>query len=214
MTCLTPVLLLDSEGNRILAKYFQPPQETISEHPPTAPVTPGLGALGARNPYPTHKEQRALEHAVWDKARRASGDLFQYDGNLVLFKSSYDVYFFVIAPERENELMMHSSMMSLYEALSVLLQSQIDKRTVLDNLDLVTLAIDESVDDGYVGRLTVQHHSRDGQRGDREPRHAAAARLDRGADHRAEYVAASHSHHERLRELPRPVRAAPLGSVG
>lgn len=142
------VLLLDSDGNRIVTKYFQPPQETISEHPPAAPAVPGLAALGARNPYATLKEQRALEQAVCDKARRAAGDLFQYDGNLVLFKATYDVYLMVIAPERENELMMHSFLMSLYEALSILLQSQIDKRTILDNLDLVTLAVDESVDDG------------------------------------------------------------------
>ncbi|WFC97455.1 iqgap- protein [Malassezia yamatoensis] len=139
-----------AEGNRILAKYFQPPQETIGDHPPPALNATGLASLGARNPYTTLKEQHALEHAVWDKARRSNGDIFQYDGNLVLFKSSYDVFFFVIAPERENELMMHSFMMSMYEALSNLLQSQIDKRTILDNLDLVTLAIDESVDDGII----------------------------------------------------------------
>ena len=181
------VLLLDSEGNRVLAKYYQPPQENGSEAPP--PVqTPGLGALTAKNPYQTAKEQRALEHAVWDKARRASGDLFQYDGNLVLFKSTYDVFLVVIAPERENELMMHSFLTSLYETLSVLLQSQIDKRTILDNLDLVTLAIDESVDDGYVAKLT-QRHSRDRQRRGREPRDASSPRRDRGANHRAEYVA-------------------------
>lgn len=76
------------------------------------------------------------------------GDLFQYDGNLVLFKSSYDVFLLVLAPERENELMMHSFLTSLYETFSLLLESQIDKHTILDNLDLVTLAIDESVDDG------------------------------------------------------------------
>lgn len=144
------MLLLDADGNRILAKYYQPPQETISETPPAAPTTAGLGALGARNPYQTLKEQHALERAVWDKARRASGDVFQYDNNLVLFKSTYDVFLFVIAPERENELMMHSFLTSLYETLSVLLQSQVDKRTILDNLDLVTLAIDESVDDGVI----------------------------------------------------------------
>lgn len=79
-----------------------------------------------------------------------TGELFQYDNHLVLFKSSYDVYLFVIAPERENELMIHSFLQSFYDTLSVLLQSQIDKRTILDNMDLVTLALDESMDDGCV----------------------------------------------------------------
>lgn len=82
-----------------------------------------------------------------------AGDLFLYDNQLVLFKASYDVYLFVIAPERENELMIHSFLQSLYDSLNVLLQSQVDKRTILDNLDQVTIAIDESIDDGCVRRV-------------------------------------------------------------
>lgn len=78
--------------------------------------------------------------------------MLQYDSNLVLFKTSFDVFLFVIAPEHENELMMQSFLNSLYDALDVILQSQVDRRTVLDNLDLVTLTIDETVDDGCVLR--------------------------------------------------------------
>ena len=74
--------------------------------------------------------------------------MLQYESNLVLFKASYDVYLFVLAPDRENELMMQSFLSSLYDSLDVILQSQVDRRTILDNLDLVTLTIDESVDDG------------------------------------------------------------------
>ncbi|WFD07450.1 iqgap- protein [Malassezia vespertilionis] len=149
------VLILDADGSRVYAKYFQPPQETLQENGAAnaafaQTLPPGLAPLIAKNPYQTLKEQHALEHAVWEKARRASGDLFQYDNNLVLFKASYDIYVVVIAPERENELMMHSFLGSLHDALNVLLQGQIDKRTVLDNLDLVTLAIDECVDDGII----------------------------------------------------------------
>ena len=76
------------------------------------------------------------------------GDILQYESNLVLFKASYDVYLFVLAPDRENELMMQSFLSSLYDSLDVILQSQVDRRTILDNLDLVTLTVDESVDDG------------------------------------------------------------------
>ena len=174
------VILLDSEGHRILAKYFQPlgaaNNDTTSAGAPVPALPAGLAPLASKNPYQTTKQQRIFEQGIWDKARRASGkkekagagtdadtdtgrvgtptdisgDLFQFDGNLVLFKSSYDVYLFVVAPDRENELMIHHFLQSLYDTLTILLQSQIDKRTVLDNLDLVTIAIDESVDDGYV----------------------------------------------------------------
>ena len=142
------VVLLDAEGHRLFAKYFEPLAAKDAPAPPTMPA--GLAPLVARNPFPTLKQQQKFEQSIWDKARRASGDLFQYEGHLVMFKASYDVYLFVIAPDRENELMIHSFLQSLYDTLTILLQSQVDKRTVLDNLDLVTIAIDESVDDGCV----------------------------------------------------------------
>ena len=142
----SPVLLLDSEGNRLYTRYYQPPAFNNVE---AGAVPPGL-APWMRNPYQTHKQQRTLEKAVLDKARRASGDMLQYDSNLVLFKASYDTYLFVIAPERENELMMQSFLTSLFDALEVILQSQVDRHTVLENLDVVTLAIDETVDDGII----------------------------------------------------------------
>ena len=48
------------------------------------------------------------------------GDMLQYESNLVLFKASYDVYLFVLAPDRENELMMQSFLSSLYDSLDVI----------------------------------------------------------------------------------------------
>lgn len=156
---LTTVVILDSDGNRVLARYFQPPQ---AGHVDAATLPAGLAPLVTKNPYQTLKEQRALEREIWEKARRASGacvesnavlmpgDVFQYANNLVLFKSSYDVYLMIVAPERENELLLHSYLTSLVEALDLVLGSQLDKRTILENLDLASLTIDESIDDGYV----------------------------------------------------------------
>ena len=68
------MLLLDSEGNRILAKYFQPPaalHEATVASGASLPST--LTPMAAKNPYQTMKQQRTLEQGVWDKARRASG---------------------------------------------------------------------------------------------------------------------------------------------
>jgi len=169
------VLLLDSDGNRIVARYYEPPLAQHAESQgQVVPLAPGLEPLVGKNPYPTVKEQRALEREVWEKARRATGtlcrrrargarraaraeaeltcagDVLQYANNLVLFKTTYDVYLFVIAPDRENELMLSCFLQSLYDALEILLQNQVDKHTIQENLDLVTLALDECVDDGII----------------------------------------------------------------
>lgn len=157
------VLLLDVDGNRLLAKYYQPP------HAPAPPST-GQNATGnavtvpqhiqhgnqpsqlsARNPFNTLKEQRNFEKAIWEKTRRASGDIILFDGHLVLFKSSLDAILYVIGPAEENELMLSGLLTSLYDSITMLLQGgQLDKRAVLENLDLVSLAVDETVDDGII----------------------------------------------------------------
>lgn len=57
---------------------------------------------------------------------------------------------YVIAQESENELMLHTFLNSFYDAISLLLRNQVEKRSVLENLDLVSLCLDEMVDDGCV----------------------------------------------------------------
>lgn len=158
---LSPVLLLDVDGNRLLAKYYQPPHAPA---PPPAGSTNATSTaalpvhnvhgnqppqLSAHNPFGTIKEQRTFEKAIWEKTRRASGDIILFDGHLVLFKTSLDAILYVIGPAAENELMLSGLLSSLYDSITMLLQGgQLDKRAVLENLDLVSLAVDETVDDG------------------------------------------------------------------
>ena len=69
----------------------------------------------------------------------------------MLYKSIIDITVYVIGQEGENELMLQTLLNSFFDALSLLLRNQVEKRAILENLDLVSLCIDEMVDDGYVG---------------------------------------------------------------
>lgn len=89
--------------------------------------------------------QRASSHAL----SRSADDILLYQGHLVVFKSSIDVTFYVVGPEDENELMLQSALAAYYDAVSLLLRHQVEKRAILENLDLVTLCLDETVDDGW-----------------------------------------------------------------
>lgn len=80
-------------------------------------------------------------------------DILLFQGHLVVFKSSIDVTFYVVGPEDENELMLQTTLSAYYDAVSLLLRHQVEKRAILENLDLVTLCLDETVDDGCVGTL-------------------------------------------------------------
>ncbi|EPQ27632.1 uncharacterized protein PFL1_04770 [Pseudozyma flocculosa PF-1] len=150
----TAVLVLDSDGNRIISKYYQPPHAasflssaTPAQQNAVAASTP---QLSTKNPFPTLKEQRAFEKAIFEKTRRATGDIVLYDSHLVLFKASLDVIFYVVGPAAENELMLSGLLNSFYDATSMLVRHQVEKRAILENLDLVTLALDETVDDGII----------------------------------------------------------------
>ena len=77
-----------------------------------------------------------------------AGDILLYNNQLVLYKSSIDLTFYVVGPENENEIMLQNVLLAFHDAVSMLLRHQVEKRSVLENLDLVVLALDETVDDG------------------------------------------------------------------
>jgi hypothetical protein len=78
------------------------------------------------------------------------GEIVLYESYLAVYKHSLDVIFYVISPATENELMTHAALVGFTDALSLLLRGQVEKRAILENLDLALLALDETVDDGCV----------------------------------------------------------------
>ena len=164
---VTALLLLDSAGNRIIAKYYSPPaaaQHASSSGGPAAaaPLPPNTPRqLIASNPFSTLKDQRSFEKTVLEKVSKrgtasaspssisGATEVQLLDSNLLLSKSSVDVHLVVVAPAEENELLVSSVLSNLWEAMGMLLAGQgIEKRSLLENLDLITLAVDEAIDDG------------------------------------------------------------------
>ncbi|GAA5862637.1 hypothetical protein JCM8547_003496 [Rhodosporidiobolus lusitaniae] len=135
---ITAVLLIDNDSNRILANYYHPPH---SDPKNPSPV---------KQPFPTLKDQRAFEAQVWEKTRKQNGDILLLDNHLILYKQSLDLTFYVVGPASENELMLHTALLAFYDAVALLLRHQVEKRSILENLDLVVLALDECIDDGIV----------------------------------------------------------------
>jgi hypothetical protein len=156
---VTAVILMDSDSNRLLAKYYEPAHTDAKQ------------LVKAKNPFGTLKEQRAFEAGIFEKTRRVTGpsptlpgptssadavgtgDVLLYAQHLVLYKPSIDLTFFVIGPENENELMLQGVLNAFFDAVSLLLRHQVEKRAILENLDLVVLALDETVDNGSVAEL-------------------------------------------------------------
>ncbi|KAG8932318.1 Golgi-to-ER vesicle coat component [Tulasnella sp. 419] len=127
-------LILDTDGNRVLAKYYNHKN------------APESGS----KPLTTLKDQRAFEKALWEKTKKAGGDIILYDTYLAVYRHSLDLIFYLLGPPMENELMLNAALVSYFDALSILLRNQVEKRSVLDNLDVVLLCLDETIDDGII----------------------------------------------------------------
>ena len=55
--------------------------------------------------------------------------------------------------------MLHAALVAFSDAVYMLLRNQVEKRGVLENLDLVLLCLDETIDDGCVlFRSLLDHH--------------------------------------------------------
>ncbi|KIW74086.1 hypothetical protein Z517_12496 [Fonsecaea pedrosoi CBS 271.37] len=135
------ILSTDSspDSSRLFAKYYNPPHASAQPQPPLQ-----------SQPYPHLKEQKAFEKGLLEKTSKQTSDVILYDNKVVVFKMESDVMLYVVGGPEENEILLYNVVLALRDTLSILLKNSTDKRTIMENYDLVTLAIDEIVDDGIV----------------------------------------------------------------
>ncbi|BBM97468.1 coatomer subunit zeta [Marchantia polymorpha subsp. ruderalis] len=122
------ILLLDSEGKRVAVKYFS-------------------------DDWPNLASKLAFEKSVFTKTQRisarAEAEIGMFDGYVVVYKFISDLHFYVTGGDDENELILATVLQGFFDAVAILL-SNVEKKTVLENLDLVLLCLDEIVDGGII----------------------------------------------------------------
>ncbi|CAL5090620.1 unnamed protein product [Urochloa decumbens] len=123
------ILLLDSEGKRVAVKYFS-------------------------DDWLTNASKLSYEKSVFTKTlktnARSEAEITLFDGYIVVYKFVHDLHFFVTAGDDENELILASVLQGFYDSVGLLLRGDVEKRTALENLDLILLCIDEVIDGGIV----------------------------------------------------------------
>lgn len=127
---ITGCLLLDNEGRRLFAKYYQTQE--------------------AGHAYKSASQQAQFEQLVFSKINKMHQDILLYDNHLVAYKQTNDVVLVVVSSVSENEAMVYSLANNLHEALTILLNSSLDRATVVDKYDMVSLCVDETIDDGII----------------------------------------------------------------
>uniref|UniRef100_A0A8C8DPJ2 Coatomer subunit zeta n=1 Tax=Oryzias sinensis TaxID=183150 RepID=A0A8C8DPJ2_9TELE len=125
------VLILDNDGERLYAKYYD-------------------------DTYPTVKEQKAFEKNIFNKTHRTDSEIALLEGLTVVYKSNIDLFFYVIGSSHENELMLMAVLNCLFDSLSQMLRyaniclKNVEKRALLENMEGLFLAVDEIVDGGVI----------------------------------------------------------------
>uniref|UniRef100_A0A8C2YSC9 Coatomer subunit zeta n=1 Tax=Chinchilla lanigera TaxID=34839 RepID=A0A8C2YSC9_CHILA len=119
------VFILDNDGRRLLAKYYD---DTFS----------------------SCKEQMIFEKNVFNKTSQTDSEIAFLGGMTIVYKSSVDLFLYVVGSSQENELMLVSVLTCLFESLSHILRRNVEKRWLLDNLDGAFLVLDEIVDGGVI----------------------------------------------------------------
>ncbi|BFZ58687.1 Golgi-to-ER vesicle coat component [Savitreella phatthalungensis] len=135
---ISQLIVLDNAGDRLFFRQFTPPHPTTTlSHSP-----------------PTPSAQRAFEKDISDKAHKQNGDVMVVDGKVVCYKSSVDICVYgvggSVGVEEFNEVMLYNGVVTVKEAMEVVLKGSVDKRALLDNYDVLAIVVDEVVDAGII----------------------------------------------------------------
>ncbi|TPX16435.1 uncharacterized protein E0L32_003729 [Thyridium curvatum] len=138
------IILSSDDGSRLFSKYYTAP------HQPATGAGHASAAPTPKNPYPDVKSQKSFEKGLLEKTAKQTGDIILYDNRIVLYKMESDVMMYVVGGADENEVLLYNVILALRDSLHLLFKQSVDKRTIIENYDLVSLAIDEIVDDGII----------------------------------------------------------------
>ncbi|AET41147.1 coatomer subunit zeta Ecym_7312 [Eremothecium cymbalariae DBVPG len=127
------VLILDNEGKRIYTKYYYPPHE-----PKEDSICSNV------------KKQKEFETSLFKRTHKQDASILVYEDHLVLYEECSDVSLYLIGSLQENEIVLHDTLNAIRLAIKLVLNTDIDKRDIQENYDIVCLVVDETIDDGII----------------------------------------------------------------
>jgi hypothetical protein len=119
------LLILDNDGNRIISKYYDDQFQSV-------------------------KEQKDFEKSLFQKTYKANSEIIMLDGMTIVYRSSVDLFFYIVGSTSENEIMLMNLLNCLFDSVSQMLRKNVEKKYLYDNLDLVFLLCDEICDNGVI----------------------------------------------------------------
>ena len=148
---ISAVLVLDQDGNRVAVKYYSPPPPL-----PSSPFTTLTSQLSFEKRLfnKLHRSNAPLPNSAAPSALSSSPssqpDILPFESHTVLYKSIADVTLYILSHDSENELIVANVLSTFDETLHTLFKGQINRKTLIENLDLLLLTVDEVLDQSSV----------------------------------------------------------------
>lgn len=81
---------------------------------------------------------------------RFAAEIILLDGMICVYRSNVDLFFYVMSGADENELILVSALNCLYDSISLVLRKNVEKKALIDDMDIAMLIVDEICDNGFV----------------------------------------------------------------
>ena len=82
-----------------------------------------------------------LIHYLLQKTHKANAEIIMLDGLTCLYKSSVDLFFYVVGSGQENELLLMAVLDCLFTTVSGILRKNVDKKSLCDNMEVIFYVI-------------------------------------------------------------------------
>ncbi|OAF69746.1 Coatomer subunit zeta-2 [Intoshia linei] len=125
MVMVKALLILDENGNRIIAKYYD-------------------NFLSNKN------TQLDFEKRLFKKTKDSDDEITMIDDCSCVFKSCVNLHFFIIGLSSENELILKKVLNTLFDGTNILLRNMLEYKVLIEKIEYVFILIDEMIDDGII----------------------------------------------------------------
>jgi len=121
------IIVLDNDGERLCAKYFD-----------------------QKNSFPSLDYQTKFEERLFEKTNNNDSEIILFESFTIVYRSNVDLMFFVVGDCNENELILNQVLECFYECTTDILRKNVEKSEFMAEYSQVLMVIDNMVDDGVI----------------------------------------------------------------
>ncbi|KAF0267795.1 hypothetical protein FOG48_03142 [Hanseniaspora uvarum] len=153
---ISSFVILNDKGRRVYNRYYTNPFIKYEQYEKSKETGTNSSSTDVSL---NKKKQVEYERIVYKKIKEQhishnkDIELLVLDTKTIIYQKINDLYFVMqshSSSQNTNEILLQAVFEGIIKSLDLLLEGSIDLATILDNYDLLSLVVDEAIDDGIV----------------------------------------------------------------